>query len=72
MPERMPTINVTTAPNPLIAAFVLQFASFSRWKCFTIPAWDSVNERKTPMAYRGIRGIDYPMEHNNQDRREDR
>ena len=43
------TTPVTSAPNPFTNALVRQPGPPTRRQCTTMPAWDSVNETKTPI-----------------------
>jgi len=47
-------IDVAAAPSPLIRAFAPQRGPRVCTQWTTIPAWDSVNARKTPTANSGI------------------
>ena len=44
------TTPVQSAPKPLITALLRHPASLSESQCLTIPAWERVIERKTPIA----------------------
>ena len=54
------TTAVATAPRALIKRPVFQPNSFTRSQCLTMPDCDSVNETKTPNAYRGISRVTSP------------
>ncbi len=45
----------TNDPRPLITRPVFHFGSLWVMWCLAMPAWLSVNERNTPIAYSGIR-----------------